>query len=518
MIIPPGLTASDFKEAINDFRKVVGDEWVFTSDEHVATYRDDYSILRGTEQESLPSAAVAPDSTEKVQQVMRIANKYQIPTWVISSGKNFAYGGPESRVRGTVVVDLKRMNKIIEIDEKRAYAIVEPGVSQHDLWLEIQKRGLKLWIDGPAPAYSSIIANALERGVGYGLASTRVDQICGMEVVLPTGDVMRTGMGAMSTAKTSAQYPYGLGPYVDGMFSQSNFGIVTQMGVWLIPESPVFEATQMHSSKYDDIVPMIDTLYPLRLQGVIRNGVSLHPYKPGIDLWKLDLEDPLAPFRASAGTSKPKLPGWGGRLGFYGTAKVVDALLEQTKDEYSSAIPGIEFDSKRYSQPYDPSKMDSVAKMAAGIPSFQALPVWDHSGMNVSMVFPTEGSEYFKLLGIIDGVFKKYGRRYIGGAIHNHVARSTIALMGVPVSRTDPKVNTQSIEMASQMIDECAKQGYGEYRAPLALMDHASKAYDFNNNALLRFNETIKDALDPNGIFSPGKNGVWPKRMREDKA
>ena len=61
---------------------------------------------------------------------------------------------------------------------------------------------------------------------------------CGMEVVLPNGDVMRTGMGAMSGSTTWQLFKYGYGPYVDGMFSQSNFGVVTKMGIWLMPEPP----------------------------------------------------------------------------------------------------------------------------------------------------------------------------------------------------------------------------------------------------------------------------------------
>ena len=66
------------------------------------------------------------------------------------------------------------------------------------------------------------------------------DSHCGMEVVLANGEVMRTGMGAMPGAKTWQQYKFGFGPWIDGMFSQSNFGVVTKMGFWLMPQPDAY--------------------------------------------------------------------------------------------------------------------------------------------------------------------------------------------------------------------------------------------------------------------------------------
>ncbi len=64
------------------------------------------------------------------------------------------------------------------------------------------------------------------------------------------------------------------------------------------------------------------------------------------------------------------------------------------------------------------------------------------------------------------------------------------------------------------LITECAKRGWGEYRAAPALQETVMNAYSFNDHALLRFHETLKDAIDPNGILSAGRYGIWPKHLR----
>ena len=68
---------------------------------------------------------------------------------------------------GSVVLDLKRMNRILEVNERNAYVLVEPGVSYFDLYRYIQEKGLKLWVDVPDPGWGSPVGNALDRGGGY---------------------------------------------------------------------------------------------------------------------------------------------------------------------------------------------------------------------------------------------------------------------------------------------------------------------------------------------------------------
>src|SRR5271170_7083458 len=260
MKVPPGVGASDFATATKQFEEAVGKEWVFTSDADVALYRDAYSPLMGQPNELMASAAVAPDGVEQVQAVVKIANRYKIPIYPVSTGKNLGYGGSAPVLSGSVVLDLKRMNRILEVNEKSAYALVEPGVSYFDLYRYIQEKELKLWIDVPDPGWGSPVGNSLDRGGGYLMAQYRnhFDSHCGMEVVLANGEILRTGMGAMPGAKTWQEYKSGFGPWVDGIFSQSNFGVVTKMGFWLMPEPDAFLSGTVYAPRHDDLIPLVE--------------------------------------------------------------------------------------------------------------------------------------------------------------------------------------------------------------------------------------------------------------------
>ena len=139
-ILPPGLSARQFARVLAEFEGIVGKDWVFSSDEDIAPYRDHFSMLKGQPDELIPAAAVCPADVAQVQAIVRVANRYRTPLFAISTGKNFAYGGPAPNVRGSITVDLKRMNRVLEIDEKRHFAVVEPGVSYMDLYRTIQER------------------------------------------------------------------------------------------------------------------------------------------------------------------------------------------------------------------------------------------------------------------------------------------------------------------------------------------------------------------------------------------
>jgi 4-cresol dehydrogenase (hydroxylating) len=265
------MSERDFQNALKRIAGVVGSQWVFSSDEDVALYRDAYSPLWGENAERFASAAVAPDTVEEVRAIVGIANEYRMPLYPISTGKNLTYGGSAPVYSGSVVLDLKRMNRILDVSARDKTCLIEPGVSYFDLYRHLRQNRIRLWIDTADPGWGGLIGNALDRGAGYTSTDVRdhFDAHCGMEVVLGNGDVVRTGMGANPKSSTWQIFKYGMGPWVDGIFSQSNFGIVTKMGFWLMEEPEAALIVSVTVPKRGDIVPLLDAVSSLMHAHVI---------------------------------------------------------------------------------------------------------------------------------------------------------------------------------------------------------------------------------------------------------
>jgi 4-cresol dehydrogenase (hydroxylating) flavoprotein subunit len=109
------------------------------------------------------------------------------------------------------------------------------------------------------------------------------------------------------------------------------------------------------------------------------------------------------------------------------------------------------------------------------------------------------------------------GLDYIAG-LNLVNARSFVHITLIIFDTKDEAKMLKAYETARLLVREAGKRGYGEYRAHLDFMDLASDQYSFNDHVYRRFCETIKDAVDPNGVLSPGRHGVWPASMRPDRA
>ncbi|HEU4617582.1 MAG TPA: FAD-binding oxidoreductase [Gammaproteobacteria bacterium] len=528
MKTPPGISEADFAAAIDQFKSAVGAQWVFTSDEDVATYRDAYSPLYGESAEKVASAAVAPETVEQIQQIVRVANRYKIPLYTISTGRNLAYGGSAPVYSGSVVLDLKRMNKVLDVNEDEAYALVEPGVSYFDLYRHIRERGLKLWIDCPDPGWGSPVGNALDHGAGRTPLPYRdhFGSHCGMEVVLANGEVVRTGMGALPKAETWQHFQYCAGPTPDAIFAQSNFGIVTKMGFWLMPEPEASMTGRITVPHHDDVIPFVRTLGRLAFQGVVNCVFSIQsPVFGG----PLDADKSALLDRPGGGTaeewdryaaSKGRGHFWQTDLRFYGPEKVIAAQWEYVKQQMAAIEGAKSTDGEVTRFPLTDDQIERLADPGAfGIPSLNVFSsVQGTAGhLDASPMLPYSGDALLEAHKVFMKLFRDAGLPLTLGFAMSYHWRSFIMFQGINLSH-DPAENAKARSLYEQVIKVASDHGWGIYRAHAAFMDTVMEQYSYNDHALMRLNETLKDALDPNGILSAGRYGIWPKHLRGSRA
>jgi 4-cresol dehydrogenase (hydroxylating) len=508
--------------AVARFEALLGSGAVASQPEALADHLDPYPF--GDRAEFAPGAVLSPSSVEEVQAIVRVANELGVPLWAVSRGKNNAYGGASPRVAGSVVVELTRMNRVLEVNEESAYAVVEPGVRFFDIYEHLKSAGHKLWASVPELGWGSVIGNGLDRGLGYTPYGEHSTKHCGYEVVLPDGSLLRTGMGAMANSASWHLYQPGYGPSVDGLFQQSNFGIVVKAGVWLMPEPEQFMCVDVSVPEFDDIAALIDRLRPLRLDGTVQSpamigealGAAAHmgPREPWYDGPGVAPESVVQKIMSELGIGR-----WTLFFGLYGPEARVAADFQAVERSFGS-IPGVDIKATTYPGGATEEEVHPMHRTRAGIPGMHAerLHEWragtrgtgSHTGF--SPVLPLRGKDALRASAKIRARVEEYGFDYMG-AFHagqrymNHIVE-------LIWDGGDPEQVAAVRELFGLLITDAAQDGHGEYRTHIAFMDHVARQFDFNDHALLRLHETIKDAIDPNGVLAPGKSGIWPRGMR----
>lgn len=394
-----------------------------------------------------PAAAVRPATREEVVKVVQIAQEFDVPLHPISRGQNWGYGGMLPPKDGMVIVDLSRMNRILEVNVDLGYAVIEPGVSQQQLYDYLQEHNIPLIPDatGAGPD-ASIIGNILQRGFGHTPYGNRILHVANMEAVLRDGSVVHTGFGDFPNARAADVFPYGLGPWLDGAFTQSSRGIVTRMTVWLLPKPERLTGFALKVPREEDLGRIVDVLRPLCLDGVVRSTVhiandlrvisarSLYPYEKTGGHTPLP-DDVRAGLRRQFGIGAWNLMG-----GMYGSRRMVNAAKADIRRAFRGVArvhffgPGLlrlgrtalglstRFGIGR-SVLETVESADSVYRLLAGEPSAEHLKgvFWRHKQLPdpldvaqagllwYSPVLPMRGSDAQSMVAAAQPVFTHYG-------------------------------------------------------------------------------------------------------------
>lgn len=505
-------------EVLAELTSALASDRVITQPEAVGEFKDPYYIP--DDDTFTASAVVEPTSTEEVQAVMRIANKFGIPVWPHGQGRNYGYGGPSARVRGSLLISLQRMNRVLEIDEDLAYAVVEPGTSWFDLHRALEEGGHSLMVSVPDLGWGSVIGNSMDNGMTYMPYGADFQLLCGLEVVLPDGSLVRTGMGAIPGNKAWHLYRRGLGPTIEPLFAQSNYGIVVRAGVWLKRKPEGYLTLGLSLATDADLEAGVDAIRELRLEGILEGVPSIYTTLTAApQLLDADIDGPslLSEEQIQEIADRTGVGRWATRAALWGSKKIVEIKLERVKEVWE-AIPGA---TVKHSPIYTPKEYAGLTNASdqihAGIPTLQLIeatpPNMGHIGF--SPIVPLKGSEVRFVVDEMRRRVEEAGLNFLGGVMAFN-ERSACVVGGIPFDVTDKEQAERAFGVVRRLVKEIGDLGYGEYRAHLDYMDEAQSVYSWNDNAYRKFAETLKDALDPQGILSPGRHGIWPQRFRNE--
>lgn len=506
--LAPGVSKANFTAAMNAMRDVVGAEWAFADPDSVIPYSKTY--IPDPNHRYVPVGAVAPANVEQVQEIVRIANKFKQPIWPISTGKNMGYGTAAPATPGQIVLDLKRMNRILEVDPELGTALVEPGVTYQMLKDYLDDNNIPLWIDVPTVGpLAGPVGNTLDRGVGYTPYGEHFMFQCGMEVVLPNGQVMRTGMGSIKGSTAWQAFKWGYGPYVDGLFTQSNFGIVTKMGMWLMPKPPVYKPFMIRHAEMADVGKIVDTMRPLRVSSLIANGNLMMSAAYQLAMFKRRNEivpdgRPLDDESVKKAAKANGLGMWNTYFALYGTEGTVAAVEPIIRGAIGASGGEVLTAAEMGDNPWFHHHQ---TLMQGGLNLDEiGLLRWRGNGGGLAWFAPVaaaKGKETEGQTVLAREILDKYGFDYtaayvIGWRDLHHI----IALL---FDKSDPAEEQKADACYRELVTRFGEKGWASYRTGVNSMDLVAQQYGEVNRD---FNKTLKQAIDPNHILAPGKSGI----------
>lgn len=536
---------------VEPFIKILGPAYVITDPAEVE--RRGRCLIPNVQQ---PEVFLYPGSVEEIQSILKLANEKKISIWPCGKGKNWGYGSATPARSGGAVMVLERLNRIWGVNETLAYAVIEPGVTYRQLHAHLQAHGLRLWTDcTDGPADGSVVGNALERGIGETPYGDHFENICGVEALLADGTLVRTGGGPLNGNKTWNVHKWGVGPYLEGLFSQSNFGVVTKIGLWLMPAPERFVSCLFELRREEDFPSLIDALRRLAFAGALRSKVHLINDVTTFGVVAKNPRDLLegAPClsdeRRAALRAKFNIAPWTFAAGLYGSAAQVRAAKALIRRELGTLGRlwfigdtlnrwigrAVNFLQRR---PPDTAHRLSMLLFRKPLPCAAALPEMHaieqgrpsdyfvkHAymkrhgtkppdadidpardgcgGIWAGPVAPLEGNAVTGLVEHCRALARKR-QLDINFALMVSNPRSVIVLTSLFYDKRDAEESRRVLDLYNEIADSTQALGYQQYRTSTAFMGRIFRtAPEF-----LTLARRLKSALDPNGVLAPGKYGL----------
>lgn len=526
----------DNATVIHLFQEACGADAVRTDAPTLARYARTTGLSGTT-----PAAVLFPQSTQQVQQIVVAAAKHCMPLYPISRGKNWGYGDACAPAGDQVIVDLSRMNRIIEVNHDLAYAVIEAGVSQGQLYdyLRENRTGLRADSTG-AGRDASLVGNTLDRGFGHTRYGDHFLCTCSMEIVLADGRVLNTGFGHYAGARASRVYRYGVGPFLDGLFVQSGFGIVTRIGLWLMPEPEDFCIFLLSTPREQDLSDLVDRLSRLRREGLLTSTVHIgndlrvfsgrgsYPWQEAAGVTPLP-PDLRLKLRARAGIGT-----WNVTGSFEGSAEVVRAM-RHTMSRRMRGYRMLFLDDRRIARferigrwmrwtewgrrledkldlirplygllkgiPTDEPLRGAAWRVRGSVPAEPQDPLDLHAGLLwVSPIVPARGEDARTFVDLVTPIYHRHGFDALI-TLTLITERALCCVTNIAFDRREPAEVTAAGVCYGELKAALRSRGYISYRTGPEGFSHLAEGSAHFWDVVGQ----LKATLDPLGIISPGR-------------
>jgi len=239
--------------------KVVGKQYVLTQDFEKTVFSRDASI----EPPVLPDYIVRPRTIEEIQKIVTFINLSQYKTPISIRCSSTSYWGGGIPAAGSIVLDLSRMNRIIEINEETQCVTVEPGITFGELHAALEKKGYRIG-ESPESAYSACVGGhvaSMGAGLGQYIFGNQGDQVTGLKVILPEGTLLTTGSGAVENVPEFTKWMFG--PDLSGLFigSEGILGVIVEVTLKLYP---LPKAMTFATFAFEHIEEAIEVVYQIQ--------------------------------------------------------------------------------------------------------------------------------------------------------------------------------------------------------------------------------------------------------------
>lgn len=490
------VSAEQLAAFFQECRDIVGANWVKSEAGEVAPYG--WVAIPFETNTHLPAGAVCPANAEETRAVILAAGRHAVSVWPTSTGRNIGYGSSSVADPGTIVLDLRRMDRISDFDPQLGTVVVEPGVTYHQLQEFIAANGGGFWIDFPGPGpIVSPLGNTLERGHGVTPYGDHFAHSCGYEVLLADGTFLRTGLGGVEGTNGWQSYRHGYGPSLDGIFTQSNFGVVTKMGLWLMPEPETHRTLMASWAEYDDIVRLTDCIRDLRLDGTIRTegvlgnaGIVLASIFERSEKW--GRPEALSQDFAISEVRQFGLGAWNYVFTLYGREDQVESDYQEARRRLEAAGATVG---------------DGRDEQAINILTLKSFALFNWAGGGglawFSPISPMRGRDMKRQFDLVRSIMDRHGIDFLTGVAMGE--RAALNVMPLTFDRSDPEWMSRARDCYGELVQQVTGAGYGIYRTSLGWMDEVAQRHGTAN---MDVNRRIKRALDPGGIIAPGKSGI----------